>query len=175
MEEIAKFYLEKIVINVDFFSIEPVNDKKLLYPPFYDLLEDCIAKYRESYPKQGVTFVETFRTNALQAIHFNNGASKIKKNGMHHYGIAADTIFIIDGKRSYKGDINLIREIYKEMDLTILGMWDPLHVQYIPVENQQNLRNEVSTLVRNFQAKYNLPLSGEVDESTILQASKVFG
>lgn len=147
MKEIAKFFQNVVFKSKKFNSKTAVSDQDLLYPPFLAKLKVCIKQYQQTYPNQDITFTETYRSNTLQMIHYNNGASKIKKNGMHHYGIAADSIFIINGKKSYKGDVMLIRKIYKDNGLTILGMWDALHVQYISVGEQQGLRDEVRELV----------------------------
>jgi hypothetical protein len=141
MKKIVLFFTSVLAKSPKFTSATAVNDQELLFPDFLTKLNSCIVEYKKTYPSQNITFTETYRSNTLQAIHFKNGASKIKKNGMHHYGIAADSIFIIAGKKTYKGDIPLIRKIYKNNGLTILGMWDALHVQYIPVENQQELRD----------------------------------
>jgi len=143
MKKIVTFYLNTILKSSKYNSPNPVNNMDLLFPDFAAVFKKCVVQYQKTYPKQHIAFTETYRSNSLQEKYFNEGASKIKKNGMHHYGIAGDSIFIIDGKRSYKGDINLLRKIYKENGLTILGMWDPLHVQYIPVAQQSELRKLV--------------------------------
>jgi len=163
MKKIADFYLRTLLINSKFNSAQPNADQLLLFPDF--LL----------YPNQDVTFTETYRSNALQLIHFNNGASKIKKNGMHHYGIAADSIFIINGKRSYKGDVVALRKIYTDNGLTILGMWDALHVQFITVADQQLLRNATAAAISKFQKDNNLTVTGEANTATIAKAKEVFG
>ncbi|MEC4004882.1 hypothetical protein OX283_009465 [Flavobacterium sp. SUN052] len=140
MQQIANFYKNTIKHSNKFNSTTSVDDQSLLYPDFLAKVKVCIAEYKMTYPNQDITFTETYRSNVLQAKYYANGASKIKKDGMHHFGIAADCIFIVDGKRTYKGDINLIRKIYKAHGLTILGMWDSLHVQYIPISDQMGLR-----------------------------------
>lgn len=140
MKNIADFYKNTLSKNPKFNSNIPVNDPDLLFPEFLAKLNDCIQQYRKIYPKQDITFTETYRSNRLQLKYFKNGASKLKKDGMHHFGIAADCIFIIQNKRSYKGDIVLLRKIFKANGLTILGIWDALHVQYIPITGQQKLR-----------------------------------
>ena len=175
MKKIAEFYLQTLVTGAKFNSSLPVAEQTLLFPEFLTKLNSCIAKYKQAHSNQDITFTETYRSNTLQLIHFNNGASKIKKNGMHHYGIAADSIFIIDGKRSFKGDITLLRKIYKENGLSILGMWDALHVQFIPVSDQTLLRQTVSNLLSQFQKNNGLPQTGEADAATIKAAKKVFG
>ena len=143
MKKIVLFFTGVLAKSPKFTSASAVNDPALLFPDFLSKVNICIKEYKKTYPNQDITFTETYRSNTLQAIHFKNGASKIKKNGMHHYGIAADCIFVIAGKKTYKGDISLIRKIYKDNGLTILGMWDALHVQYIGVAEQQQLRDMV--------------------------------
>jgi len=143
-QQIAISFATKIKPSPKFLSIKPVDDQDLLFPPFLEKWQECAKQYQDRYPSQRLTFSETYRSNTLQTQYYNQGASKIKVNGMHHYGIAGDTVFIINGKESYKGDIALIRKIYKDNGLTILGMWDPLHVQYIAVADQQKVREAVA-------------------------------
>jgi hypothetical protein len=174
MKKIADFFLSKLVTNGKFSSIAPNNDRALLLPDFYSAIQKCISIFQQAYPDVDIDFTETYRSNELQLIHFNNGASKIKRNGMHHYGIAADCIFIVKGKRTYKGDITLLRKIYKENGLYILGSWDPLHVQFIDVPAQQTLRDTVAGSIKIFQTKYNITATGEADADTIKKAKEVF-
>jgi hypothetical protein len=100
MKKIAEFYLRILLINSKLNSSQPNSNQELLFPDFLSKLNDCINQYNNLYRNQEVTFAETYRSNVLQEIYYNNRASKIKKNGMHHYGIAADSIFIIGGRRT---------------------------------------------------------------------------
>ncbi len=143
MEKIVTFFHNIIAKSSKFNSLTPVDDVALLVPDFLAQVKLCIKEYQKTYPNQDITFTETYRSNALQQKYYTDGASKIMRNGMHHYGIAADCIFVIDGKRSYKGDILLIRKIFNAHGLTTLGMWDSLHVQFIPVSEQKKLRKLV--------------------------------
>nr|WP_068890875.1 peptidoglycan-binding protein [Pedobacter panaciterrae] len=174
MENIADFFLRKIIVDGRYNSLKPIDDQALLVPEFLAKLNVCIGIYRQTYPSQSVTFSETYRSNALQAKYFDQGASKIKENGMHHYGIAADSIFIINGKRSYKGDVVLLRKIYVDNGLTILGMWDALHVQFIMVGKQQLLRSTVVNKLKTFQKEHGLSQTGLVDSKTIEKAREQF-
>ncbi|MGB8193022.1 MAG: hypothetical protein WCF67_13925 [Chitinophagaceae bacterium] len=174
MKKIAEFYLRTLVPGAKFNSKKPVDDQALLFPDFLSKVKACIQQYKLKHPAHDITFTETYRSNALQEIHFNNGASKIKKNGMHHYGISVDCIFIIGGKRTYKGDVTLIRKIYKDNGLTILGAWDPLHVQFIPVADQPELRKAVSARITQFQKENGLAQTGEENAATIAKAKTVF-
>jgi len=145
--QIAQFFVKKLMPNPKFNSPEPNADQSLLFPAFLEQVNLCISLYNKSHENQDITFTETYRSNALQSIYYSNGASKIKENGMHHYGIAADCIFVISGKRTYKGDVVGLRKIFRDNNLFILGMWDALHVQFIPVNEQAALRNEVKKLI----------------------------
>lgn len=174
MKNIEDFFLRTLVTSPEFLSKAPVANQALLFPAFVEKLKQSIAMYRQTHPDHDITFTETYRSNTLQEIHFNNGASKIKKDGMHHYGIAVDCIFIIGGKRTFKGDVNLLRSIHKKNGLTILGVWDALHVQFITVADQPQLRKDVVNKIKAFQKTSNLPQTGEPDTATIAAAKKAF-
>jgi hypothetical protein len=175
MNNIDNFFLQTLMTSPRFPSPDPVDDQHLLYPPFVEKLKDSIRLYRQTYPDQDIDFTETYRSNTLQEVYFNSGASKIRRDGMHHYGIAVDCIFVIGGKRTYKGDITLLRSIHKNNGLTILGMWDALHVQFITVGEQAGLRKDVVSAIQSFQNEHALPVTGEPDDATIARAKVVFG
>jgi hypothetical protein len=174
LDKIADFFLETLLPHPKYDSIALNADRSLLFPEFRAAVEKCIGKYKSSHPGQDVTFTETYRSNALQLKHFKNGASKIKANGMHHYGIAADSIFVIGGKKTYKGDVMGLRKVYKNDGLVILGMWDALHVQFIPVADQAKLRAAVKKRLKAFQKANGLPQTGLPDAATIKMAKKKF-
>jgi Putative peptidoglycan binding domain len=174
LKKIADFFLQKLATQSKFDSINPNADQSLLFPDFLAKIKTCITKYQAIHPGQDITYTETYRSNALQEKHFKNGASKIRANGMHHYGIAADSIFIIGGKRTFKGDVMGLRKVYKDNGLSILGMWDALHVQFIPVEQQAALRKAVKDRLIAFQKANDLPQTGDVDAATIKAAKKAF-
>lgn len=174
MSVISDFHMHTLLVDQRYNSPFPVDDQKLLLPDFLGKLKVCIGQYKQKHPDQDISFSETYRSNTLQMLYFKRGSSKVQKNGMHHYGIAADSVFIIDGKQTYKGDINLLRQIYKSNGLTVLGMWDPLHVQLIAVSDQPALRNEVSNAIKQFQSQNGLPATGEADDATLARARQIF-
>ena len=137
---------QNVILKSDLFESEkPVKDVSLLCPDFYEILKKCFADYQSKYPEQEVCISETYRSNQLQYDYNEAGKSKIKKNGMHHYGIAADVAFMINGKFSYNGDYNYLRKLFKDSGLTVLN-WELGHVQYIKVEEQNELRSEIGKL-----------------------------
>lgn len=141
-ENICKHYNDNIKESEYYNSPKPIKDVDLLLQEFYNLLVFCFNEYQKKYPNQNVYITETYRSNSLQLKYFQQGKSKIRKNGMHHYGIAADVAFLINDKLSYKGDYNYLRRIFKENNLTVLD-WELGHVQFIPVSKQNAFRKEV--------------------------------
>jgi|WetSurMetagenome_2_1015567.scaffolds.fasta_scaffold40006_2 hypothetical protein len=143
-ENISKHYAENIVNSDLFDSAKPIKDANLLLPEFYNILIFCFNEYQKKYPSQKVYITETYRSNILQQNYFKQGKSKIRNNGMHHFGIAADVAFLINDKLSYKGDYNYLRRLFKENRLTVLD-WELGHVQFIPVSEQSTLREEINS------------------------------
>lgn len=174
LRKIADFFLEALVPHPKFNSVDLNPDQSLLFPGFSSAIKASVGDYQKLHQEHDVTFTETYRSNALQLKHYNNGASKIKANGMHHYGIAADSIFVINKKKTYKGDVVGLRKTYAANGLFLLGMWDALHVQFIPVKEQAALRTAVKERLIAFQKANGLPQTGEADAATIAMAKRKF-
>ncbi|MCI0474051.1 MAG: hypothetical protein L0Y76_10765 [Ignavibacteria bacterium] len=142
-KEKIKQHYENVIKNSEHFgSQSPVNDMELLYPDFLDALIKCFSEYSEQKPEEEVYIVETYRSNALQEKYYDDGKSRIRRNGMHYFGLAADAAFYINGKFSYNGDYNLLREIFRSNGLTVLN-WEKGHVQFIKVSEQNELRRYI--------------------------------
>lgn len=139
-EKLKEHYNNAIRPSKKFYSMRPVNDLGLLFPEFLEKLIACFARYNGKYPEHDIYVVETYRSNELQRKYFSERKSRIRKNGMHHFGIAADVAFYIDGEFSYKGNYDFLRKIFKEEGLTVLN-WELGHVQMIPVSEQSEMRN----------------------------------
>lgn len=173
MKSIAAHYVAKIIASDKFNNPNPCKDRNLLVKDFNEALTKSIEAFNKKYPDIEIVFVETYRSNVLQAIHYKNGASKVKKDGMHHFGIAADLAFKINGKFSYNGDYVHLRKCHEAQGLHLLGVWDQGHVQLIPVSEQQILRNEVTKAVKAFQKANGLVADGIVGPKTIAKAKAV--
>jgi len=169
---IAEHFLKHIATSAFYNSNSTCRNLELLYPPFRELIDKAIYSFELQYDYK-VFIVETFRSNALQLRYYLNGASKVKTAGMHHFGIAVDCAFKVNGKFTYKGDIIGLREYMTEQGLTKLGMWDALHFQFIPVNKQRALRNAVNVEVKSFQKKYGLVVDGIIGKRTIAKLIEI--
>lgn len=174
MKKIAEHYLSKVITSPFYNSPNPVKDFSILFPEFRDKLSTSIYKFHQKYLDVEIVFVETYRSNILQLQHYNNGASQIKKNGMHHYAIATDIAFKINGKFTYNGDYKFLRQCHEEAGLYLLGLWDIGHVQGIPVSKQGELRKIVDSVICDFQKANGLVVDGIVGKKTIAKAKGVF-
>jgi hypothetical protein len=143
-EEI-KTHFDEVIRNSDSYdTLKPCKDTSLLFPPFYEKIQELIKAYLEVHETEPY-ILETYRSNDLQELYYHRGASKIRKNGMHHYGIAVDLVAKVNGKIDYDTlDYAWLRNYAtKELGLTVLT-WELAHFQYIPVSEQQALRNAVN-------------------------------
>lgn len=110
---------------------------ELLYPPFLFALVSLFVRARgEGLP---VTIYETYRSQERQLQLFNQGATTLKKNGMHHFGIAADIVFLTaSGNPSWAESNNWTRlgAIGRDLGLEWGGLWsgfvDKPHFQLVP-------------------------------------------
>ena len=176
MKKIAEHYIQKIIPSSVFLSKNPVKDSSLLFPEFRGKLQKSIDEYTVKYPGTIPVIVESYRSQSLQLQYYNSGASKIKTNGMHHYGIAVDIGFMVNGKFTYNGDYKYLRSLHTKNGLFLLGLWDAGHVQFIPATatDQNSLRNTVNQAVRKFQAENNLSVDGIIGKYTIAKAKEKF-
>lgn len=141
IEEIAKWYKENIKTSDEFNTKSPCNNIDLLFPEFRSLIETMIKEYFEVHQTEPY-ILETYRSNDLQKVYYNRGASKIRKDGMHHFGIAVDLVGKDeDGHIDYDVlDYQWLRTWAQKNDIVVLN-WELAHFQYISVSNQQTLRN----------------------------------
>ena len=126
-----------------------VTDLDVLYPPFACSVIKLFAKAR--IEQLFVCLFETYRSQERQLELFNKGATKLKKNGMHHFGIAADLVFLDPEKNpSWDDTYDWARlgKIGQDFGLEWGGSWnnfvDKPHFQLIPatVAEQQKIIKE---------------------------------
>jgi|WetSurMetagenome_2_1015567.scaffolds.fasta_scaffold51843_4 hypothetical protein len=172
-EEISKHFIEVIIPSDKYDSMGRTESTSLLLPNFYEKVKSGIEIFNNKYPDIEVIIYETYRSNPRQYRLYKQGASKVKENGMHHYGIACDIAFKIEGEFTYKGDYKYLHNSFGENGLVKLS-WEDAHIQYIPVNTQDELRNEVKGEIKKIQKKYDLIVDGIIGPKTIKKIKEIY-
>ena len=143
----SNFFLDVIRNDRRFHSTSPVNDMMLLEPVTRKLVEEIIADAAANGLKLMV--FETYRSQERQQHLFDQGATKLQKVGVHHYGLACDIVKSINGEPSWKGDFSLLGQLAHHHNLIWGGDWgtpqirhsfiDSVHVQRCSVGRQGDL------------------------------------
>lgn len=141
------FYTDVIMSDPRFNSSKRIADLELLEPVTRDLVQAVLADAATNGMKLMV--FETYRSEARQLALFNQGASKLKKVGVHHYGLACDLVKDINGQPSWKGDFSLLGDLARHHNLIWGGDWgtpgskhtflDTDHVQRCSIGRQAGL------------------------------------
>lgn len=141
------FYTEVIRQDPRFTSTEIVNDLDLLEPVTRHKVLAIVAAARE----QGLELMgfETYRSKQRQEQLFEQGVTKLKAVGVHHFGLACDLVRSVNGRPSWAGDFSLLGRLAHEQGLIWGGDWgrpdqpndflDVVHVQRCSVERQPEL------------------------------------
>lgn len=141
------FYLDVIRDDSRFLSTHRISDLKLLEPVTRDSVLGIIADAE----KMGVPLLafETYRSQSRQGLLFDQGASKLRNVGVHHYGLAADLVRVIGGDPSWKGDWKFLGDLARKHGMIWGGDWgqpnvqhklvDSVHVQRCTVAQQEQL------------------------------------
>jgi D-alanyl-D-alanine carboxypeptidase len=137
------------VISQDprFDSVARVNDPSLLEPTTRKLVESLISAAHQ----MGIAIMiyETYRSQDRQQELFNQGATKLRVVGVHHYGLACDIVRVVGGEPSWKGDFSFLGQLAQSSGLIWGGDWgapdikhsfvDSVHVQRCTVARQGDL------------------------------------
>lgn len=140
----------------------------ILHPQF----AFCILKLFINAHKEGlkICVFETYRSQERQLDLFNKGKTKLSKNGMHHFGIAADIVFRTEKNQPiWQGDWATLGKIGKDLGLYWGGDWESFrdypHFQLIPatVSDQAKIINgeypshadNVQTFIQQLVPNYN--------------------
>jgi hypothetical protein len=121
-----------------------VADPLLLEPVTRRLVQQIIDAARQMGIE--VMVYETFRSQSRQQDLFNNGATKLRQVGVHHYGLACDIVRTVAGEPSWKGDFTFLGQLAHSSGLIWGGDWgdpaishsfvDSVHVQRCTVARQ---------------------------------------
>ncbi len=136
---VDNFYTNTILKSPLFFRSQRTNDLGLLEPTFRQQVEAIIQDAEQNHGTRLVPF-ETYRSRSRQVKLYNQGASKLKEVGTHHYGLACDLIKVVGG---WKGDFTFLGKLAKQRGLVWGGDWvdfpDNVHVQKCSVAQQTSL------------------------------------
>jgi hypothetical protein len=140
----GNFYEDVIQSDERFNSTRPVADMALLEPVTRAAVEAILAEAME----MGIDLMvfETYRSQELQEIYYRRGVTKLRKVGVHRYGLAADIVKSMSGEPSWDGDFSFLGPLAEKYGLIWGGDWgepdqphsfqDYVHVQRIRVEDQ---------------------------------------
>lgn len=141
------FYTDVISADVRFGTVNRVTDSSLLEPMTRRLVEGLVASAHQMGIE--VMIYETYRSQNRQQALFENGASKLRTVGVHHYGLACDIVRVVSGEPSWKGDFSFLGQLARSSGLIWGGDWgdprikhsfiDSVHVQRCTVARQGNL------------------------------------
>ena len=100
------FYLDVITKSKAFRSTAICNDPAMLEPVTRQAVANIIAYLGQRGTK--VIIGETYRSKDRQQKLFDQGASKLRDVGVHHYGLACDLWIVTNGKVDWKADYHVI-------------------------------------------------------------------
>jgi hypothetical protein len=105
----GNFFTDVIQHDPRYRSVDPVKDGTLLEPGFREKVARVVASARD----RGIELVpvETFRSRERQQHLFDQGKTKLRKVGTHHYGLAVDFAKLIGGRLSWDGDWTFMAEL----------------------------------------------------------------
>jgi hypothetical protein len=144
---VANFYTDVISIDPRFASTVRIYDLALLEPVTRQAVQNIVA----AAAAQGLDLMvfETYRSQTRQSLLFNQGASKLRTVGVHHYGLACDLVRLVNGEPSWKVDYSFLGPLANAEGLVWGGDWgapgvrhsfvDSDHVQRCTVEEQAGL------------------------------------
>lgn len=131
------WYSQKIKPSPTYRLIQRMDTLDLLYPSFATAIVKLFATARSE--GLSVSIFETYRSQERQLDLFNKGTTTLKRNGMHHFGVATDIVFLDgSGNPSWNASHNWARmgQIGQNLGLEWGGTWggfvDKPHFQLIP-------------------------------------------
>jgi hypothetical protein len=144
---VGNFYTDLISRDARFASTNRIGDPSLLEPMTRQLVEGLVASAHQMGIE--VMIYETYRSQDRQQSLFNNGATKLRTVGVHHYGLACDIVRVVGGEPSWKGDFSFLGQLAHSSGLIWGGDWgdanlkhsfvDSVHVQRCTVARQGDL------------------------------------
>jgi D-alanyl-D-alanine carboxypeptidase len=143
----GNFYTDVISQDPRFNSPDLCADLALLEPATRQLAEKIVSD--AAAENISLMIFETYRSQARQQALFAKGSTKLKKVGVHHYGLACDIVMSVKGKPSWEGKFAIIGRLAHQNKLIWGGDWgnpaiahsfiDQPHVQRCTLKRQASL------------------------------------
>ncbi len=143
----SSFYMDVIKNSTLFDSVNRVSTLDLLEPSFRRKVQAILADASANGIQMMV--FETYRSQARQHQLYLEGATQLKTVGVHHYGLAADIVYIHGGEPSWNGDFTILGHLARAHQLIWGGDWgtpnqthsfrDNDHVQWCTIARQAAL------------------------------------
>jgi hypothetical protein len=124
----ANFYSEVISLDLRFRTLDRVFDPALLEPVTRQLVQRIVS----TALNMGIPLMvyETYRSQQRQQQLFDNGATKLRAVGVHHYGLACDIVRSVGGEPSWKGDFSFLGQLAQSCALIWGGDWGAPHIKH---------------------------------------------
>jgi hypothetical protein len=137
----SNFFTEVIQKDPRYKSKERISDLELLEPVLRGLVTKIIADAQSMGVELGV--FETFRSKQRQRQLYEEGHTKLKTVGVHHYGLACDLVRRYKGKFNWELDHSVVGQLALKYRLVWGGTWkdfyDAYHIQRIAAPRQKEL------------------------------------
>ncbi|HEY6767480.1 MAG TPA: M15 family metallopeptidase [Candidatus Sulfotelmatobacter sp.] len=143
----GNFFTDVILPDSRLNSTNRISDVELLEPVTRRLVQQIVEAARGM--GIDVMVFETYRSQPRQQELFNNGATKLRTVGVHHYGLACDIVRVAGGEPSWKGDFSFLGQLAHSSGLIWGGDWgdpdiqhsfiDSVHVQRCTIAQQAAL------------------------------------
>lgn len=141
------FYQNVIKTSLAFKTKDRVSAIHLLEPEFRRRMQNVIDDAK--LLGHELRIIETYRSKERQLELFNQKKTKLRNVGVHHYGLAADVVKIVDGKAFWGGDWSFLGKLAEKHKLIWGGDWgfpnkktsfyDAVHLQMVSVKDQSKL------------------------------------
>jgi hypothetical protein len=143
----GNFYTDVISQDARFDSVIRVGDASLLEPATRQLVEGIVSA--AAHMGIEIMIYETYRSQDRQQQLFDQGATRLRTVGVHHYGLACDIVRVVGGEPCWKGDFSFLGQLAHSSGLIWGGDWgapnlkhnfvDSVHVQRCTVSRQGDL------------------------------------
>jgi hypothetical protein len=138
----GNFYTDVISRDARFESVTRVSDVSLLEPATRQLVEGIVSAAAAMGIE--VMIYETYRSQDRQQELFNQGATRLRTVGVHHYGLACDVVRVVAGEPCWKGDFSFLGQLAHSSGLIWGGDWGAPHIKHNFVDSVHVQRCTVS-------------------------------